>query len=48
MAALVEHYKKIELAEPEDDESGKAHSTRTRLTKAARSLDHTAMGHSRD
>ena len=33
MAALVEHYKNIELAEPEDDESGKAHSTRTRLTK---------------
>src|SRR5215470_3741334 len=33
MAALVEHYKNIELAEPEDDESGKAYSTRTRLTK---------------
>lgn len=33
MAALVEHYKKIELAEPDDDESGKAHSTRTRLAK---------------
>jgi integrase len=31
MKALVEHYQTIELAEPEDDESGKAHSTRTRL-----------------
>jgi integrase len=33
MKTLVEHYQKIELAEPEDEESGKAHSTRTRLTK---------------
>jgi integrase len=31
MSALVEHYQKVELAEPEDEESGKAHSTRTRL-----------------
>jgi hypothetical protein len=31
MKALVEHYKKTELAEPEDEESGKAHSTRSRL-----------------
>jgi len=31
MAALVEHYKNTELAEPEDEESGKAHSTRSRL-----------------
>ncbi len=32
MKALVEHYQKTELAEPEDEESGKAHSTRSRLT----------------
>jgi integrase len=31
MKALVEHYQKTELAEPEDEESGKAHSTRSRL-----------------
>jgi integrase len=31
MKALVEHYEKIELAEPEDQESGKAYSTRSRL-----------------
>jgi integrase len=31
MKALVEHYEKTELAEPEDEESGKAHSTRSRL-----------------
>lgn len=31
MKALVEHYQTIELAEPEDEESGKAHSTRTKL-----------------
>ena len=31
MKALVEHYKKTELAEPEDEESGKAHSTRSRV-----------------
>jgi integrase len=32
MKALVEHYQTTELAEPEDEESGKAHSTRSRLT----------------
>jgi integrase len=31
MAALVEHYQTTELAEPEDEESGKAYSTRKRL-----------------
>ena len=31
MKALVDHYKETELAEPEDEESGKAHSTRSRL-----------------
>src|SRR4029077_17242544 len=31
MRALVEHYEKIELTEPEDEESGRAYSTRTRL-----------------
>jgi integrase len=31
MKTLVEHYEKTELAEPEDQESGKAHSTRSRL-----------------
>jgi integrase len=31
MKALVEHYEKIELAEPKDEESGRAYSTRTRL-----------------
>jgi hypothetical protein len=31
MSALVEHYQQVELAEPEDEESGRAHSTRTRL-----------------
>ena len=31
MKALVEHYQKTELAEPEDEESGKAHPTRSRL-----------------
>ncbi len=31
MKGLVEHYQKTELAEPEDEESGKAHSTRSRL-----------------
>jgi integrase len=31
IAALIEHYERIELAEPEDEESGRAHSTRSRL-----------------
>jgi hypothetical protein len=31
MAALVEHYQTTELAEPEDEESGKAYSTRKSL-----------------
>ena len=31
MSALVEHYQQVELSEPEDEESGRAHSTRTRL-----------------
>jgi hypothetical protein len=31
VAALVEHYRNTELAEPEDEESGKAYSTRSRL-----------------
>jgi integrase len=31
ISALVEHYERIELAEPEDEESGRAYSTRTRL-----------------
>jgi integrase len=31
IAALVDHYERIELAEPEDEESGRAHSTRSRL-----------------
>jgi hypothetical protein len=31
VSALVEHYERTELAEPEDEESGRAYSTRTRL-----------------
>jgi hypothetical protein len=31
IAALVDHFERIELAEPEDEESGRAHSTRSRL-----------------
>jgi len=31
IAALAEHYERIELAEPEDEESGRAYSTRSRL-----------------
>jgi len=31
ISSLVEHYERIELAEPEDEESGRAHSTRKRL-----------------
>jgi integrase len=31
MKTLIEHYEKTELSEPEDEESGKAHSTRSRL-----------------
>jgi hypothetical protein len=31
MSALVEHYQQVELGEPEDEESSRAHSTRTRL-----------------
>jgi hypothetical protein len=31
MKTLIEHYEKTELAEPEDEESGKAYSTRSRL-----------------
>src|ERR1700730_19282211 len=31
MKTLIEHYEETELSEPEDEESGKAHSTRSRL-----------------
>src|ERR1700756_2011661 len=31
VSTLVEHYERIELAEPEDEESGRAYSTRSRL-----------------
>ena len=31
ISSLVEHYERIELAEPGDEESGRAYSTRTRL-----------------
>lgn len=31
VSALVEHYERVELGEPEDEESGRAHSTRSRL-----------------
>lgn len=31
LSSLVDHYEKIELAEPEDEESGRSYSTRSRL-----------------